>query len=180
MKRAYLILVHAVAIAAMLVFLAGLAPVPFFDQSGTTLLCRDKVVQVGVAKALAATLGNPTGVLDTDEVDRYFFRDGTSVDYVKSRRVNIPYQVVALKQIVLPFFTTRTPMGEIQRMLAGHDLGNVQIEQQPDRAFPEGSVVLIFADSFRSASGSGFGVIVRKHAFRVGGPVPASFTGWPF
>lgn len=163
----------------------GIIGFPFFEKNSTTLLFSTKEAQVAAAKSLVPALGNPQVILDTAEVDRYIFSDGTSVDYVKSDRIKMYYPVVALKQIVIPFWMFwKSPESMADAILNSLDPAQsttAQIFTLPDNAFPKGKVVLLFAQPFKNQANAGFGYIIRRHKLQIGGKPPSIFflQGWP-
>lgn len=177
-----------VTVIAVTVVVLKLLPVPFFDRSGTTLMMPSEVSQVATATALAEAIGNPAATLDTPHVHRFLFKDGTSVDWLAKPPAFEPmYHVVALKSIVIgfwrSFFTSPYKNAERVRMRLERMGHKVQVAQQPDPAIPQGSVVLILSSAFMTQplDGSrpyGIAILIRKHAFRIGGPTPQ--IGSPF
>ena len=86
------------------------------------------------------------------------------------------YEIVALKTVVLRLFSSETPPEEAQKMqyeltAQGH---SCQVIEQPDPAFPPGDIVIVLSDAYQTGS-HGFGVLIRKHALRMGGPRPVPF-----
>lgn len=103
--------------------------------------------QEAVARALAEVVGKPFATLDTENVHRFLFGDGTSVDWLPKTPVFKPmYNLVALKTIVCYFCSPAKQAAKFERTLVsrGH---RVQIVKQPDPASPIGSVVLILSES---------------------------------
>lgn len=183
MKKVWRIFSSVFTIVGLVVLVLYSVPLPFFEQNSSTLMVKDRKAQIAVAKALSFAIGEPIAVLNTAQVKRFLFKDGTSVDYlvVDSSQFQPMYYLTSLKSVVLPFFSGSTSPTEIARGIQGSltaDGYKVQIETRPDPAFPGGATVLILSDAFRDESGAGFGVIVRKHAFRVGGPRPNRFRRW--
>lgn len=193
------ILIGLVALVAITFILREL-PIPFFEENSTTLIMPTRDSQWAVAKALTEVIGKPTAILDTDNVERFLFKDGTSVDYViepiddpNNPRDDLMYNILALKTIVLDFFDFFTTPFEKAAKIANAlgDRGYItQIIYQPDKAFPTGSVVLILSNAFimdcpnmmkeieTSKNCYGAAILIRKHAFRVGGQKPK--MGSPF
>ncbi|GEM_PF-5800436 len=180
-----------VTILTFVIVLLKVLPVPFFDSNGSTLMMPTSESQRTMAMALAEVVGNPTATLDTEYAHRFLFRDGTVVDWLSRKPPFEPmYNVVALKTVVIGFFRCffTTPMKQASKLgewlvSRGH---RVQIVGQPDPAFPSGSVVLILSDAFEykcqeedhAHSGYGAAILIRRHAFLVGGQRPQ--IGSPF
>ena len=160
-----------------------MAPMPFFDHNSVTLMLRDRTTQVATAKALATAIGTPTATLDTSNVQRFLFQDGTSVDSLVHAPppYNQPmYSVTSLKSVILSFWSTKSPVDVAEKIAASlrADGYKTQTIVQPDSSFPTGSIVLVLSDAFQDNNGNGFGIIVRKHALRVGGESPKRFSDW--
>ncbi len=175
-----------------LVILVKIVPIPFVDRSATTLVMPTLRSQVALAKSLAKVIGKPTATLDTKHVQRFLYRDGTSVDWLAEPSEFTPmYNVVALKTIVIGFFRSFfvSPLEEATkiRMRLEWEGHRVQIVDRPDHAFPPGSIVLVLSEVFvdhlskenlNISSRYGAAILIRRHAFRVGGKRPK--IGSPF
>ncbi|MBI3638271.1 hypothetical protein HY227_00825 [Candidatus Wolfebacteria bacterium] len=156
--------------------------IPLTESNGTTLVLADEKAQVATAKAISSAIGGPIYELDTQDVKRFLLNDGASVDWIAKPFFTPLYSVTSLKQVNLGIFSRMSP-GEtadnIRRSLVG-DGYEVQLITRPDPAFPDGAVILILSTAFKNKEGSGFGIIVRKNALRVGGPRPTFWnTSWP-
>jgi len=156
-------------------------PVPFFDRGNATVMSASREKQIATARALENAIGIPMVELNTEDVRRFIYRDGTNVDaLVRSPTFELMYHVTALKSVVLSIFSRRLPLDvatDIENSLK-RDGHKAQVVLQPDTAFPNGATILVLSDAFQSETNSGFGLIVRKHAFRVGGQRPSRFRGW--
>jgi hypothetical protein len=125
--------------------------------------------------ALTPVIGEPAATLDTPNIHRSLMRDNTSIDWVAKPSedpANTPmYKIFALKTVVCWF---ESPMEQARKMRqALEDHGHaVQIIEQPDPAFPTRSVVIVLSDVFEFTPGYGTGVLIRKHAFFIGGQRP--------
>ncbi len=166
-----------VTIVALIGVVMKLSPIPFFDSNATTLVLPTRLSQEETAKALATVI-NPAAVLNTPQVHRFMFDDVTSVDWLpKVPDFHPMYDIVALKTITLGFFSTSTPMEEARKIESFLKPNySVQVIEQPDPAFPSGSVVIVLSTAFECGpsldSAYGFGILIRKHALRIGGPRP--------
>lgn len=188
MRRFWHRITATVTLITAVVVVLELLPAPFFDRSGTTLMMPSEVSQVATAVALAEVIGKPIATLDTPHVHRFLFKDGTIVDWLaKPPAFESMYHVVALKTVVIGFWRSflTNPYKEAERvrMRLEQMEHKVQLVQQPDPAVPQGSVVLILSSAFMTAplDGSqpyGSAILIRKHAFRIGGPAPQ--VGSPF
>jgi hypothetical protein len=155
------------------------APLPLFDQNGVTLVCSTKEKQITTAKMLALAIGDPIAELNTHEVHRFLFRDGTSVDWLTDEKHEyLGYDVIALKSIVLGLFSSRSPLEIVSKMRAS-DGYDANICPHGDKAFPFGDILIYTSRTFMiEHDHCGFGIIVRKHAFRIDGPRPVPFKGF--
>ncbi len=150
-------------------------PLPFFDRSGATLIGVSRASQIATARALAVAIGSPLAQLDTPDVRRFLFRDGTSVDHlVHAPHFVLSYRIVALKSIVIGFFSGQRPLHVANRICEalrneGHDC---EIIDHPDTSFAAGRAVILVSSAFCGDDGAGFGLIVRKHGLKMGGPRP--------
>lgn len=155
---------------------------PLFDKNSTTLICSSRASQIAAARALSRVIGEPLMTLDTPELYRFIFKDGTSIDaLVHPSETELMYNVVALKQISLGLLSFSSPMDLAMTMKQSweNDGCKVQVISQPDKASPEGNIVLVLSDALRNEQGSGSAIIIRKHVFRIGGQRPQVFIGWP-
>ena len=173
---------QAVTVLVLLRGLVRIVGLPVFESNATTLMCVDPIAQRAVAEALSTVLKNPLMRLDTRDVKRFLFRDGTSVDALSpDAPFQPPYSVNGVKQIVLPFWSIfRTPRSEAEkiRQSLAESAYESTVELFPDRDVPCGSSALVFSDAFLGAGGSGFAIILRKNALRMGGQVPRGFKGF--
>lgn len=178
----WLVAAQAVTVVVILLAVARQLGIPFIEHSSATLLCGGEDAQYWTARALAGVLGDPPMILNTATVDRYLMRDGTSIDYVRFDADAPPvYRIAALKQIVLPLWARKTPRDIAEGVRAAlADAGyGVQVISRPDPAFPEGAIILVLSDAFTDDEDEyGFGILIRKSAFRVGGQRPQRFKGW--
>jgi hypothetical protein len=155
-------------------------PVPVFDHNSATLMCSSKNTQGLIARALSLAIGKPSVRLDTTQVDRYMFRDGTSIDYLRYDP-KLMYRVVALKSIVLPIWSRHNPediANKIASCLSSRGGYQCQVVLTPDSAFPPGDTVLLLSGAFAKPGSAGFGLIIRKHAFRIRGAKPVPFKNF--
>lgn len=162
---------------------------PLVEPNSTTLLFRggtlssEEINRNDTAIALAEALGEPIMELNTLDVQRYLFADGTSVDQLSEDLSFEPwYETIALKQIVLPLWSLKTPEEVARRIEAKlkERHRHVDVILQPDSAIPKGDCVLIFSAAFQKEPvGNGFAILVRKNALRMGGKIPSKFIGDP-
>jgi len=160
--------------------------IPFYDQGGTTLMLDNKESQIATASALAKAIGMPGATLNTDRIERFLFSDGTSVDYLNvGPFFNPRYKIVALKQIVLPYWSFKKPIdiAEVMKQQPKLKEWGVWVDTQPDQAFPDGDIVIVTSNAFRYVSNTadcryGFAILIRKHALHLGGPRPVPFHGF--
>lgn len=182
MRKTWLAFCQLFTILFLAWYTTHLARLPVFESNGTTLLHADQKTQQAVAEALSVPLGDPGVTLDTPDIKRYLFEDGTSVDALSARAAKeAPYPVVALKQIALPIFSHRTPQtvaSEMRSVLQQNGFANSLVLAQPDPAIAAGDIVILFSDAFRNQTGSGYAVLVRKNALRINGPRPTRFHSW--
>jgi hypothetical protein len=178
----WLLFSQAFTVLGLIALFLYVMPLPFFDHNSATLMCAAPEKRIATARALSAALGHPAAELNTNDAQRFLFRDGTSVDsLVHPPSFALMYRMTALKSVVLGLFSATSPV-EVARDVRGsleRDGFKVQLVTQPDSAFPDGATVLVLSDAFQSADDSGFGLIVRKHALRVGGQRATLFRGWP-
>lgn len=156
-----------------------MSPLPVIEHNSATVLNPSLGSQIATAKALATALGEPYAELHTDAVNRYLFKDGTSVDHVITDVPNLMYEIAALKSVVLGHFARRTPIdvaGRISEVLEEEGYP-AQVIMQPDPAFPPGELILILSDAFRTTPNAGFGILIRRTALRIDGPIPDRFDG---
>ena len=107
----WLLFCQAFMILGIIVLLLYIAPVPFFDRSGATVMCSSSTKQLATAKAVATAIGKPTAELNTTDVQRFLFKDGTIVDsLVHPPTFPVMYEVIALKSVVLGLFSKRSPV----------------------------------------------------------------------
>ena len=169
-----------IAVIALFRIVVTMFGIPLFETNSTTLLNETSAKQRAVRMALSTCLGKPRFTLNTDLMRRDLFRDGTSVDVlIREPLFPPPYRVTALKQVVLPFFSLRSPRGiaeDMRKVLIGRGY-RTEVVLQPDPATPSGSIVLIFSAAFVSGRGdqcAGYGILVRQNALRMGGQRPVS------
>ena len=182
MTTSFHVLLWVSTILALILALKKWSPIPIFESNSVTLIYHSKAEQVATAKVLSTAIGFPLAELNTDNVDRFLFPDGTSVDYVKIKgRAELLYEICALKTIVLGFFSRRSPVYVAEKIAASliNDGYKAYIIRQPDPAFPYGDIVIVLSDAFVLDQSVGNGIIVRKHAFRMGGPRPTPFKDFP-
>lgn len=181
MKRAWKWFSSALTIVSIITICLYVAPIPFFDYNNTTLVLESRQAQIAVAKALSVAVRGPTVELNTFKISRFLFKDGTSVDWLRYSSGALMYEPNSLKSITLGFFSRQFPVNIAKNIADSleHNGFRVQIVTRPDSSFPEGHVVLVLSNAFQDKSGAGFGVIIRKHALRLGGPTPTRFMGWP-
>jgi len=160
---------------------AAIAKIPIIDPNGVSVFGKTKKVQIAIARAMAKVIGDPAAILNTNFLDRYLFPDGTGVDYLKEITPSSQmYTPCAVKSVVLGLFSRKSPLvlaGEMKISLAA-DGFRTQIIWGADPAFPQGDIVLVLSEAFLLEPDHGFGVIIRKHALRIGGKQrPKRFTG---
>ncbi|MBI1838908.1 MAG: hypothetical protein HYR95_01225 [Candidatus Colwellbacteria bacterium] len=172
---------QAFTVIGLVVLALHFLPIPLFDENSVTVIAPSIRAQVATAKAFSIAIGKPAVQLNTKDVSRYIFKDGTSVDFIIcSPQPTFIYNVVALKQVTLGLFSRKSPTDvaeEIENSLK-NDGYAVQIVTRPDSDIPDGDVVLVLSNAFRYDDGSGYGIIIRKHTLRIGGPNPIPFTSW--
>ena len=181
MVHMWLLFSQLFTVVVLITVLLYLMPLPFFDRSSATLMCASREKRIATARAISLALGKPTVELNTLAVERFLYKDGTSVDSLVAPPNFEPlYAVTALKSVVLGFFSRREPAHLAGRIVTSlkRDGYRTQLVSCPDAAFPDGATVLLLSDAFQNADHSGFGLIIRKHAFRIGGQRPARFKGW--
>ena len=169
-------------ILGIIVLIVRQLPLPFFDYNGTTIMFRNERAQISTAKALGAVIGKPDAELNTKEVLRILFREGTSLDVlVHPPAFNPLYEIVALKSVVLPFWSRKSADGEAEKMakIFRQDGFRTQIIVQPDFAFPPRNVVLLLSDALCHDDDLRFGsaIVIRNHALRIGGQLPRLIFG---
>lgn len=169
-------------VLALAVLALDFIGVPIIDRNSATVMTASLRAQVATGKALAIAIGEPAAELNTADVRRFLFKDGTSVD-VLPHQTTFPTmcELRGLKSIVLNLFSLQSPAKIAKKISDSLESDNfrTQVITQPDSAFPSGSVVLLLSDAFRHDDGTCFAVIVRKHTFRVGGQAATWFTKWP-
>lgn len=177
----WLLFAQVFTVVAVAVSLLYLTPLPFFDRNSATVICSSHEAHSATARALSIAIGKPRVELNTHQLLRLLYKDGTSVDsLIQAPTFSPMYKIVALKSIVLSLFSG-TPPRKVADAIADslRDEGyDVQLISQPDVAFPDGATVIVLSEAFRTAEHAGFGIIVRRHAFRIGGQRPARFKGW--
>ena len=176
----WLLFSEVFTVVGLVLLALKMLPLPIFDRNGTTLMCASKEKQVATAKRIALLIGNPIAELNTETVHRFLFKDGTSVDWlVGFPHQDMPYQVVALKSIVYGLFS-KGPMKNIPwGRLSKQDWAWFKRANPPDPAFGKEDIMLFLAEEFETTENAGFGLLIRKHAFRISGPRPKPFKGWP-
>lgn len=178
--QSWLWFAQAFTVLTAFFLLAKKIGIPISESNGTTLLCNDWRRQRAVAQALEAVSERAPLTLNTSDVSRFLFSDGTSVDFLApDASFTPPYPATALKQIVLPLLSRKAPKdvaNKIATVLRGTGY-TVTVISRPDSEIPGGDTVLIFSDAFQEKRcGTGFGIIVRKNALRIGGPKPKRST----
>lgn len=156
--------------------------IPLFEENSTTLVLPTREAQIATAKALSAALGLPVRELNTPDVKRFLFSDGTSVDFVERfNSSELMYRLTSLKQIILPLFSSVSPIDFSYEMAESLRRAGfkVQVIDHPDSAFEREKIIIVLSEAFKTDDDSGFGVLIRYPALFVGGPRPTPFTGWP-
>jgi len=166
---------QAIAIVSVLVFILRRLGIPVIESNSTTLMCRSEQAQKAVTQALSACLGAPMR-FDTAGIARFLLRDGTSVDWIRGKlSQQAPYEIIGLKQVVLPLFSRLQPFDVAKRMGVELEAGGYPflLLDQPDPAFPQGTLVILCSSALHNANGnSGSAILIRKNALRMGGPRP--------
>ena len=179
LQHLWLLFCEIFTVIGLVVLALRMLPLPIFDRNGTTLMCASKEKQIATAKKLALLIGNPIAELNTKTVHRFLFKDGTSVDWlVGFSHQDLPYQVVALKSVVYGLFS-KGPMENVPwGTLTKQDWLWFRKINPPDPAFGKEDVMLFLAEEFKTGDNVGFGLLVRKHSFRIKGPRPVPFKGF--
>src|SRR5688572_9304219 len=100
MNEMWLVFTQAFTLVSVIVMLLYLLPLPVFDRSNATLMCASLEMQIATARALSAAVGEPSVELNTNDVSRFLYRDGTSVDsLVHPPRFPPMYNIIAMKSV---------------------------------------------------------------------------------
>jgi hypothetical protein len=183
LQKVWRIFSTTVTISGLIVFVLWALPVPFFEHASATLMLPSTKAQVTTAWALASAIGKPGVELNTPDVERYLFSDGTSVDTLPEGHpwFTPMYTVIALKTITLSIVSGKEPLELAREVAVRYEASGykVQIVSQPDRAFADGNCVLVLSDALQwPGCTCGPAILIRKNALRMGGPRPTTFKGF--